>query len=323
MAAKTRCTNTAQQSRHNFNDPTGPPQSSPVGSVLWAASCGQPPVVHPALALASGASIDRYESEKPAQATVIHLLRTSEVQNEKRPVEDSRHVDYKVEEEEEYYYDDDEYEYELSGDYETPRVAFSSKPKDPGAVLETERLKGKKKGKGKKRNPCLKKYKDFCIHGTCQYLRKIGPSCICNPGYSGERCHSFSLPVWNPEGGYNRTTALAVVAVVLSSLCLTIIGLLLALRMTQDYIQTDRYDDGPYVTLTKDCSGVVPDCHGVTQNGSGSSLVTSPALVLVETPNKSVCGGTVVSTKMNCVLSHVQKAWCHSTSTPTAPSAGA
>ncbi|KAI4882642.1 hypothetical protein NFI96_022495 [Prochilodus magdalenae] len=49
----------------------------------------------------------------------------------------------------------------------------------------------------------------------------------------------------------------------------------------------------------KDCSGVVPDCHGVTQNGSGSSSVTSPALVLVETPNESVCGGTVVSTEMN------------------------
>ncbi|KAI4903573.1 hypothetical protein NFI96_032910, partial [Prochilodus magdalenae] len=44
------------------------------------------------------------------------------------------------------------------------------------------------------------------------------------------------------------------------------------------------------------CSG---DCHGVTQNGSGSSSVTSPALVLVETPNESVCGGTVVSTKRN------------------------
>ncbi|KAI4898242.1 hypothetical protein NFI96_028741 [Prochilodus magdalenae] len=34
----------------------------------------------------------------------------------------------------------------------------------------------------------------------------------------------------------------------------------------------------------------VTDCHGVTQNGSGSSSVTSPALVLVETPNESVCG---------------------------------
>ncbi|KAI4892446.1 hypothetical protein NFI96_007788 [Prochilodus magdalenae] len=64
------------------------------------------------------------------------------------------------------------------------------------------------------------------------------------------------------------------------------------------------------------------DCHGVTQNGSGSSSVTSPALVSVETPNESVCGGTVVSTKMGGLLSHAQKTWCPSTSTPTAPSAG-
>ncbi|KAI4893862.1 hypothetical protein NFI96_001635 [Prochilodus magdalenae] len=46
-------------------------------------------------------------------------------------------------------------------------------------------------------------------------------------------------------------------------------------------------------------------CHGVTQNGSGSSSVTSPALVLVETPNESVCGGTVVSTKMDGLSSVV------------------
>ncbi|KAI4890745.1 hypothetical protein NFI96_001283 [Prochilodus magdalenae] len=83
-------------------------------------------------------------------------------------------------------------------------------------------------------------------------------------------------------------------------------------------------DDCPYhhVSLSKDCSGVVPDCHGVTPNGSGSSSVTGPALVLVETPNESVCGGTVVSNKMDGLSSHVQKTWCPFTSTPTAPSAG-
>lgn len=184
-----------------------------------------------AFTLVSSASIDRYESEKPAQVTVIHLLHSSETQSEKRPAEESEHVDTSLEEGEEYYYDDDVDEYELSGDDEMPRVAFSSKPKDPSTVLTEEtKRKGQRKGKGKKRNPCLKKYKDFCIHGTCQYLRKIGPSCICNPNYTGERCHSFSLPVWTNKEGYNRTTALAVVAVVLSSLCLTIIGLLLALR---------------------------------------------------------------------------------------------
>ncbi|KAI4896840.1 hypothetical protein NFI96_002349 [Prochilodus magdalenae] len=47
----------------------------------------------------------------------------------------------------------------------------------------------------------------------------------------------------------------------------------------------------------------------------------SPTVVL-ETTNESVCGGTVVSTKMNGLLSHIQKALGYSTSTPTAPSAG-
>lgn len=68
---------------------------------------------------------------------------------------------------------------------------MSSKPKDPTTVLNAERSeaevnerkgkgerKGKRKGKGKKKNPCLKKFKDYCIHGTCYYLRKIGPSCM-------------------------------------------------------------------------------------------------------------------------------------------------
>uniref|UniRef100_A0A673W3V9 Proheparin-binding EGF-like growth factor n=1 Tax=Salmo trutta TaxID=8032 RepID=A0A673W3V9_SALTR len=118
-------------------------------------------------------------------------------------------------------------------------VALSTKPKDPSAILEAERSegkrrrgKGRKKGKGKKRNPCLKKYKDFCIHGSCHYLRDIkAPSCICHPSYSGERCHLFTLASEGRDvGGYSRTTALAVVAVVLSSVCLTIIGLLLVLR---------------------------------------------------------------------------------------------
>uniref|UniRef100_A0A3Q2XFT3 Heparin-binding EGF-like growth factor a n=1 Tax=Hippocampus comes TaxID=109280 RepID=A0A3Q2XFT3_HIPCM len=53
---------------------------------------------------------------------------------------------------------------------------------------------------------------------------------MCHPSYSGERCEFFTLPVERPQEGYNRTTALAVVAVVLSSICLTIIGLLLMLR---------------------------------------------------------------------------------------------
>lgn len=52
----------------------------------------------------------------------------------------------------------------------------------------------------------------------------------CQPGYHGERCHGLSLPVEHPPSAYDHTTALAVVAVVLSSLCLLIIAALLMLR---------------------------------------------------------------------------------------------
>uniref|UniRef100_A0A668AA69 Proheparin-binding EGF-like growth factor n=1 Tax=Myripristis murdjan TaxID=586833 RepID=A0A668AA69_9TELE len=195
--------------------------------------------------LASGAAVDRYESNRQHTA-VINLLDT---RDDRRTEQDSRGVDsttvaydegdYEEEYDEDYY---DEDEDAMSGDYEVelPRVAMSSKPKDPSAILEAERSEGKRrrgkgrkkgKGKGKKRNPCLKKFKDFCIHGTCHYLRDIrAPSCVCLPSYSGERCEFFTLPVGKSQEGNSRTTALAVVAVVLSSLCLTIIGLLLALR---------------------------------------------------------------------------------------------
>ncbi|XP_071314125.1 heparin-binding EGF-like growth factor a isoform X2 [Trachinotus anak] len=196
---------------------------------------------------ASGAAVDRYESDRQRHTAVINFLDTTK---DRRAEDESRSVaattaEYGQEgEEEEYddeYYYGDEYEDGMSGDYgmELPRVAMSSKPKDPSAILETESTEGKRrrgkgrkkaKGKGKKRNPCLKKYKNFCIHGTCQYLKDIRlPSCVCHPNYSGERCEFITLPVQSPEG-YNRTTALAVVAVVLSSVCLTIIGLLLMLR---------------------------------------------------------------------------------------------
>ncbi|XP_039974971.1 heparin-binding EGF-like growth factor a isoform X2 [Xiphias gladius] len=197
--------------------------------------------------LASGAAVDRYESDRQRHTAVINFLDTTK---DRRAEDEGRSagattVEYGPQgEEEEYedeYYYEDEYEDGMSGDFEMelPRVAMSSKPKDPSAILETESTEAKRrrgngrkraKGKGRKRNPCLRKYKDFCIHGTCQYLKDIrAPSCVCHPNYSGERCQFITLPVQSREG-YNRTTALAVVAVVLSSVCLTIIGLLLMLR---------------------------------------------------------------------------------------------
>lgn len=60
----------------------------------------------------SCASIERFESERPAHTTVIDLL---EALNEKRTTLDNKQVEYE-EETEEYYYDYDEF----SGDYGLP-----------------------------------------------------------------------------------------------------------------------------------------------------------------------------------------------------------
>uniref|UniRef100_A0A1A7WY06 Proheparin-binding EGF-like growth factor n=1 Tax=Iconisemion striatum TaxID=60296 RepID=A0A1A7WY06_9TELE len=195
--------------------------------------------------LVSGAAVDRHVTDRQQHMSVFNLLDTT--RNQMRTEEGGEHTSMTAvkhnqdfEEDEDEYYDDYESDDETSGNYmDEPRVAMSSKPQDASIILEAEnaelkrkRGKGKKKGKGlgKKRNPCLKKYKDFCIHGTCQYLRDIrAPSCVCHPDYSGDRCQFFTLPVQSP-GDYSKTTALAVVAVVLSSICLTIIGLLLMLR---------------------------------------------------------------------------------------------
>ncbi|KAM4036101.1 proheparin-binding EGF-like growth factor [Anomaloglossus baeobatrachus] len=117
------------------------------------------------------------------------------------------------------------------------RAVYSSKPKD---MQGEEKIRnGRKKGKGQKRDPCLRKYKDFCIHGTCRFLKVTKePYCVCQAGYHGERCHALTLPLGNPLNTYDHTTVLAVVAVVLSSFSLIVIASLLILR----YHRTGAYN---------------------------------------------------------------------------------
>lgn len=178
------------------------------------------------LKVCSGASVDRFESDKP-RTTEVSLFHTSEKTNITGLQADNRTS-----------VGDDDYEEDYEGDYELnmPRVAFSTKPKHPSAMPTTEKTKkrkrkGKGKGRGKKKSPCEEEYKDFCIHGVCQYLRELRThSCVCHGGYSGERCHIFTLAVGKEEQRYSRTTALAVIAVVLSLMCLAVIAILLALR---------------------------------------------------------------------------------------------
>ncbi|XP_073505598.1 proheparin-binding EGF-like growth factor isoform X2 [Phyllobates terribilis] len=57
------------------------------------------------------------------------------------------------------------------------KAVYSSKPKDMQGVEKIRN--GRKKGKGRKRDPCLRKYKDFCIHGTCRFLKVTKePYCV-------------------------------------------------------------------------------------------------------------------------------------------------
>ncbi|KAH0618085.1 hypothetical protein JD844_017065 [Phrynosoma platyrhinos] len=64
---------------------------------------------------------------------------------------------------------------------EIPRVAFLSKPQDPVTPLKEDNGKKRRKGKGRKRDPCLRKYKDYCFYGECRYIRILkAPSCMCH-----------------------------------------------------------------------------------------------------------------------------------------------
>ncbi|KAI4877378.1 hypothetical protein NFI96_006500, partial [Prochilodus magdalenae] len=72
---------------------------------------------------------------------------------------------------------------------------------------------------------------------------------------------------------------------------------------TQGYMHTDHYTDCPYhhVTVTKDCSGVETDCHGVTWNGSGPSSECSRSGGSSDSRPQDPLGGGSVS--LPCTLS--------------------
>ena len=72
----------------------------------------------------------------------------------------------------------------------------------------------------------------------------------------------------------------------------------------QNYMHVDNYNDYPrrHINVTKDHTGVVPDCHGVTWS-HGSTWSTA---------RQTVC----------CHAPHAQRAWSHYTSTHNAKYAG-
>uniref|UniRef100_UPI00398EDE3A heparin-binding EGF-like growth factor b n=1 Tax=Pristiophorus japonicus TaxID=55135 RepID=UPI00398EDE3A len=120
---------------------------------------------------------------------------------------------------------------------EIPQAAFYKSAENSTAAVDgkgkvkRERERTNKRGKRKgKKNPCYRKYKDFCIHGECHYMKHIKEvACRCLSGYEGIRCGTFILAVEHPKDPNDNTTTLAIVAVVLSSLSLTVILVLLVL----------------------------------------------------------------------------------------------
>uniref|UniRef100_A0A4W5PTU7 EGF-like domain-containing protein n=1 Tax=Hucho hucho TaxID=62062 RepID=A0A4W5PTU7_9TELE len=54
---------------------------------------------------------------------------------------------------------------------------------------EGERKGGRKKGVRDLYIPCPSRYRNYCLHGDCQYPDNLGPpSCSCHAGFSGPQC---------------------------------------------------------------------------------------------------------------------------------------
>lgn len=147
-----------------------------------------------------------------------------------------------MEEEEEEDEEDYSEDYELSGSVELqdgvsiPKVQAVVKPQN-----KERKRKGSKKGKGKKnkngkrrkRDPCKTTYKDYCIHGECQYLKELkAPSCICLPGYQNERCGIQALHTGKDKEHFDDlSVTLIVVGVSLLVLALTAATVTVALYL--------------------------------------------------------------------------------------------
>ncbi|KAG8454229.1 hypothetical protein GDO86_000753 [Hymenochirus boettgeri] len=114
------------------------------------------------------------------------------------------------------------------------RVEPVVKPQNPEKSTEKKNTDKKKKGRGgkKKMTPCQTTHKDYCIHGQCKYLAKLKEvSCICHQDFFGERCSELSM-----KSGINgpfsdmSTIALAVVAVLLSTISITAIIIIIVIQ---------------------------------------------------------------------------------------------
>ncbi|CAN2388892.1 Epidermal growth factor-like domain [Pristimantis euphronides] len=131
-------------------------------------------------------------------------------------------ADYKEYEEFESY-DEDLSGYDVEDSIRVQAVVNPANGVLPVTTVEKKKTEKKKKGKRNKNGPCQTKYKGFCVHGKCRYLKRADEvSCKCHENYFGERCTEQYLKTetTNPS---DMTTTILVVVVVLSTLSITAI----------------------------------------------------------------------------------------------------
>ncbi|XP_078424126.1 uncharacterized protein LOC144696549 [Cetorhinus maximus] len=140
-------------------------------------------------------------------------------------------------------YDDYADEYELLtpgevGDGMLPaKVQQVVQPKDQDRKKKNSKKsksKGKRRrtGKRKQKDPCKTDYKDYCIHGKCQYLKDLNkPSCVCLPGYQNERCGIRALYTGTTEESIDSLSIALVVAAVMLLISIITAVIVVTLRI--------------------------------------------------------------------------------------------
>ncbi|KAJ1205915.1 hypothetical protein NDU88_001336 [Pleurodeles waltl] len=150
------------------------------------------------------------------------------------------------EEEDDYDTEDDPSVSELviEGGNQTKPSVKPEKTTKKGEKRNGERKKkrqGNKENKNKKQeNPCETTHKDYCIHGKCRFLDALNEvACICHHNYIGQRCSEmFMRTRTGGDLSDTSTTALAIVAVLLSTISFIAIAIVIAVHMKKNYSAT-------------------------------------------------------------------------------------
>ncbi|KAK6494263.1 amphiregulin [Huso huso] len=144
----------------------------------------------------------------------------------------------------------------LGLDDDTVRVQPVSKPKESegqGKKKKTKKRKNKQRNKDKKdnkkmltANPCTTTHSEYCIHGVCVHYEHLNETtCICNRGYSGERCGVQQLSSVIREDSIDATQSiLVVIAAVLSLISFIAVVIIICAHCRAQKRFTELYHGG-------------------------------------------------------------------------------